>query len=281
MAVLSPAAPDPTLRRRFLQHLGWQALRQAGSTPISVVSAGVLLFAWWLTAALKLVPPLFLPPPELVLSQAWVVATRGFADATLAEHAATSLMRVGSAFVIATSIAIPLGLAMGISRVAKGIFDPLIEFYWPLPPLAYLPLVIIWLGIGEVAKVTLITLAMFAPLCIAAQAGVRSVSAERIQAARTLGASRLQVLLHVILPGALPEVLTGVRIGVGTGWSVLVAAELVASTRGLGYMTLSAAHFLVTEVVFVGIFSIAFFAIGFMLAVRALERWLTPWKGRS
>jgi taurine transport system permease protein len=87
--------------------------------------------------------------------------------------------------------------------------------------------------------------------------------------------------MHVIAPGALPEILTGVRIAIGAGWSTLVAAELVAATRGLGFMTLSAAEFLVTDVVFVGIFTIAAFALGFVFAVRALERWLTPWKGRE
>ena len=172
---------------------------------------------------------------------------------------------------------------MGLDRWVKGIFDPPIEFYWPIPPLAYLPLVIIWLGIGETAKISIIALAMFAPLVISAQAGVRSVSIGRVQAALSLGASRRQLFFHVVLPGAfaLPEILTGVRIAIGAGWSTLVAAELVAATRGLGFMTLSASEFLVTDVVFVGILTIAAFAIAFVLAVRSLERVLTPWKGKE
>jgi taurine transport system permease protein len=122
---------------------------------------------------------------------------------------------------------------------------------------------------------------MFAPLVISAQAGVRSVSVGHIQAALSLGASRRQVFMHVIAPGALPEILTGVSIAIGAGWSTLVAAELVAATRGLGFMTLSASEFLVTDVVFVGILTIAAFAIAFVLAVRSLERVLTPWKGKE
>ena len=148
----------------------------------------------------------------------------------------------------------PLGLAMGINRWVRGVFDPPISFYWPIPPLAYLPLIIIWLGIGETAKIALITLAMLAPIVVSAQAGVRSVSEGRIQAALSLGATRRQVFRHVIARGALPEILTGLRIAVGAGWGTLVAAELVAATKGLGFMTLSAAQFLVTDVVFVGIF---------------------------
>jgi taurine transport system permease protein len=176
---------------------------------------------------------------------------------------------------------VPLGLAMGLNRWFRGIFSPPIGFYWPIPPLAYLPLVIIWLGIGEVAKIAVIALAMFAPLAISAQAGVRSVALGSIQAALSLGASRRQLFVHVILPGALPEILTGVRIAIGSGWGTLVAAELVAATRGLGFMTLSASEFLVTDVVFVGIFTIAAFALAFIFALRGMERWLTPWKGKE
>jgi taurine transport system permease protein len=254
------------------------AFGQPGSSLlISLVASAGFLGLWFLVARLRLVTPLFLPSP-LEVGQAFVTVARdGFADATLLQHAGSSLMRVSIAFLVA----VPLGLAMGLNRWVKGIFDPPIEFYWPIPPLAYLPLVIIWLGIGETAKISIIALAMFAPLVISAQAGVRSVSIGRVQAALSLGASRRQLFFHVVLPGALPEILTGVRIAIGAGWSTLVAAELVAATRGLGFMTLSASEFLVTDVVFVGILTIAAFAIAFVLAVRSLERVLTPWRGKE
>jgi taurine transport system permease protein len=170
---------------------------------------------------------------------------------------------------------------MGLSRWAKGVFDTPIEFYWPLPPLAYLPLMIIWLGIGEVSKVTLLALAMFAPIVLSAQSCVRSVTPERVNAALSLGATRLQLLRDVVLPSALPEILTGVRIALGVGWGTLVAAELIAATRGIGYMIMSASHFLATDVVFVGIGLIAICAFAFSLAMRLLERWLAPWKGQG
>ena len=249
--------------------------------PIGLYSSLGLLGAWTLASELHLAPALFLPSPATVLWQFAIVAIDGFSNATLAEHAGTSLFRVLTAFVIAAGIGIPLGLAMGINRWVRGVFDPPINFYWPIPPLAYLPLIIIWLGIGETAKIALITLAMLAPIVVSAQAGVRSVSEGRIQAALSLGATRRQVFTHVIARGALPEILTGLRIAVGAGWGTLVAAELVAATKGLGFMTLSAAQFLVTEVVFVGIFSIAALALSCLAAIRLLERLLTPWKGKD
>src|SRR5690606_31788488 len=131
---------------------------------------------------------------------------------------------------IAVSLGIPLGLLMGLNRWVKGVLDTPIEFYWPLPPLAYLPLMIIWLGIGEVSKIALLTLAMFAPVVLSAQAGVRSLPLERVNAALSLGATRWQLFRDIVLPSALPEILTGIRIALGVGWATLVAAELIAST---------------------------------------------------
>jgi taurine transport system permease protein len=157
--------------------------------------------------------------------------------------------------------------------------DPLIEFYRPLPPLAYLPLVIIWLGIGELAKVVLIFLAVFAPICLNTRAGVRAVPREQLLAAASLGASRMQLIRHVVLPAALPEILTGMRVGIGFGWTTLVAAEMVAAESGLGFLVLNAKDFLATDVVIAGIFVIGVIAYGFDLALRWVEAKVVPWKG--
>jgi len=181
---------------------------------------------------------------------------------------------------LASVLGMLMGLVMGLNRWAKGILDAPIEFYWPLPPLAYLPLMIIWLGIGEVSKIALLTLAMFAPILLSAQAGVRSLPIDRINAALSLGARRRHLFFEIVLPSALPEILTGIRIALGVGWSTLVAAELIASTRGIGYMTMSASHFLATDAVFVGIAIIATCAFCFSFAMRLLERVLVPWKGK-
>jgi taurine transport system permease protein len=187
---------------------------------------------------------------------------------------------VFGAFFLACLTAIPIGILMGVSRIARGVFDPPIEFYRPLPPLAYLPLVIIWFGIDEASKVILIYLACFAPLAVAARAGVRSVTVEQINAARSLGASQFQVVWHVILPAAMPEILTGMRIAIGFGWTTLVAAEMVAATAGLGQMVLNASNFLRTDVVIMGIVVIGIIALLFDALMRKIEAVIVPWKGR-
>ncbi|MEE1925917.1 ABC transporter permease subunit [Pseudomonas sp. 148P] len=247
---------------------------------LSCVTVAAFLALWFAATNLGWVKPLFLPTPQAVWAQVVEVSRDGFADASLLTHVGWSALRVFSAFALAVLTAIPLGILMGVNRVARGIFDPLVEFYRPLPPLAYLPLVVIWMGIGEGSKVLLIYLAMFAPLALSARAGVRSVAIEQIHAAYSMGASRGQVLRHVIMPAALPEMLTGMRIAIGFGWTTLVAAEMVAATAGLGFMVLSASKFMVTEVVIMGILVIGVLALAFDFGMRALERRLVPWKGR-
>ncbi|SQC33713.1 taurine ABC transporter permease TauC [Kluyvera cryocrescens] len=247
---------------------------------LSLTTLTVLLAIWWAVAAAQWISPLFLPAPGQVLQKLIAIASpQGFMDATLWQHLAASLARIVVALLAATIIGIPVGIAMGLSPTVRGILDPLIELYRPVPPLAYLPLMVIWFGIGETSKVLLIYLAIFAPVAMSALAGVKSAQQVRIRAAQSLGASRTQVLWLVILPGALPEILTGLRIGLGVGWSTLVAAELIAATRGLGFMVQSAGEFLATDVVLAGIAVIAIIAFGLELGLRALQRRLTPWHG--
>src|SRR6202044_1363937 len=170
-----------------------------------------------IVADLRLVPHLFLPTPGEAATAAVSVFQDGYANATLFEHVGASLLRIFAAAAIAIVLGTPIGLLMGLSKWTKGVFDTPIEFYWPLPPLAYLPLMIIWLGIGELSKITLLTMAIFAPIPLSAQAGVRSVSIERVHAALSLGATRFQLLREIVLPSALPEILTGIRIALEIG----------------------------------------------------------------
>jgi taurine transport system permease protein len=253
---------------------------QGDSLAISFLSALVLFVFWSVSTGLGWVKPLFLPSPLSVFDTFVTVMTEGFAGATLFEHTWVSFLRVFGAFALAAAIGIPLGLAMGMNRVLRGIFDPPIEFYRPIPPLAYLPLMIIWFGIGELSKVLLIFLSILAPLALGTRSGVRSAAIEQVHAAYSMGATRWQVLTHVILPAAMPEILTSMRIGIGFGWTTLVAAEMVAATHGLGYMVLTASQFLQTPIVILGIVIIAIIAYGFDLLMRWLERRLVPWKGK-
>jgi len=264
---------------------------QGNSTGIAIITTVTLLFAWWLITYLEVVKPLFLPSPGQVIDRFLTTACFvipegdtecvGFSGATLWDHAWASLVRVFGSFFVAAALAIPIGIAMAVNRMARGMFDPPIEFYRPLPPLAYLPLTIIWFGIGEEQKWVLLVLAMFAPMALNARAGVRSVQIEQIHAAFSLGASRSQVLFHVILKGAMPEILTGMRIGIGFGWTTLVAAEMVAAQEGLGFMVLAAAEFLTTDVVVMGIVVIGVVAYSFDMLMRYLERKIVPWKGKA
>lgn len=268
---------DKPARQRWA--LRWPLSRQL---TLSMVTLLVLLFIWWAITALHLIGPLFLPPPQQVLLKLIQIASaQGFMDATLWQHLVASLTRIIIALVAAVVLGIPVGIAMGLNETVRGILDPLIELYRPVPPLAYLPLMVIWFGIGETSKILLIYLAIFAPVALSALAGVKSAQQVRVRAAQSLGASRWQVLWYVILPGALPEILTGLRIGLGVGWSTLVAAELIAATRGLGFMVQSAGEFLATDVVLAGIAVIAIIAFTLELGLRALQRRLTPWHGEQ
>ncbi|WP_198972552.1 ABC transporter permease subunit [Xylophilus sp. ASV27] len=253
---------------------------EGSSVGISVVTVIVLFALWFLVTNMGWVKPLFLPSPQAVLQQFYEYLTGQANDKPLWQHFMASMLRVFSAFALACVTAIPVGIAMGMSRVARGIFDPPLEFYRPLPPLAYLPLIIIWFGIDEVPKVLLIFLSCFAPLALAARSGMRSASQEQINAAYSMGASYMQVIRHVILPSALPDILVGMRIAIGFGWTTLVAAEMVAANMGLGQMVLNASNFLRTDIVIMGIIVIGVVAYLFDLLMRWLERRLVPWKGR-
>ncbi|CEJ66285.1 MULTISPECIES: taurine ABC transporter permease TauC [Citrobacter] len=273
---MSVVINDKPRRQRAL-NWRWPFSRQI---TLSLGTLAVILAVWWTVAALQLISPLFLPAPGQVLQKLITIAgPQGFMDATLWQHLAASLARIVIALLAAVLLGVPVGIAMGLSPTIRGILDPIIELYRPVPPLAYLPLMVIWFGIGETSKILLIYLAIFAPVAMSALAGVRSAQQVRVRAAQSLGASRAQVLWFVILPGALPEILTGLRIGLGVGWSTLVAAELIAATRGLGFMVQSAGEFLATDVVLAGIAVIAVIAFILELGLRALQRRLTPWHG--
>ena len=254
---------------------------QGDSLRVSAVVIAALIFVWWLVTYIGWIKPLFLPSPMGIIGAFVEVMRNGFTDSSFWEHTWISTARVFGAFLLACVIGIPLGIAMGMSPFARGVFDPPIEFYRPIPPLAYLPLMIIWFGIDELSKVLLIFLSVLAPIALGARAGVKSAAIEQIHAAYSFGATRWQVIRMVILPSAMPEIFTAMRIGIGFGWTTLVAAEMVASTAGLGYMVLSASKFLQTPIVIMGIVVIAAIAYAFDHLVRFVERRVIPWKGRA
>ncbi|SMX27100.1 Putative aliphatic sulfonates transport permease protein SsuC [Pelagimonas phthalicica] len=224
--------------------------------------------------------PIWLPAPEAVWSRFMEIASEGYRGSTLLEHLSYSLFRVFAGFILGALIGIPLGYAMGLSDWFRGWFDPIVEFMRPVPPLALIPLVIIWAGIGEEGKVILLFLAALWIMAIAARAGVSGVAISKVHAAYSLGASKTQIMRHVIVPNSLPEIFTGARVAMGVCWGTVVAAELVAAEKGAGMMIMVASKFQLTDIVIMGIILIGIIGFGIDILMRLAERALVPWKGK-
>ncbi|MGR3443389.1 ABC transporter permease subunit [Thalassococcus profundi] len=225
--------------------------------------------------------PIWLPAPEAVVARMAEIARDGYRDSTLWEHLGYSLFRVIVGFLCGAALGIPLGYAMGLSDWFRGWFDPIVEFMRPVPPLALIPLVIIWAGIGETGKIILLFLAALWIMAIAARAGVSGVNISKVHAAYSLGASKWQIMRHVIVPNSLPEIFTGARVAMGVCWGTVVAAELVAAEKGAGMMIMVASKFQLTDIVIMGIILIGVIGFGIDVLMRWAERILVPWKGRS
>ena len=261
----------------------------------SIVTVLALLAAWAVATAAAYLDPLFWPALEGslfpwddpdrakpgVIDRFVSLVTEGYRNVSLWTHVWTSVRRVLLGVLFGALAGIPLGFAMGLNSVARGILDPIVEFVRPIPPLALIPLVILWLGIDEAAKTFLLFLAALFIMLIAARAGVGSVRISKVHAAYSLGASKAQVLRYVILPNALPELFTGLRTSMGVCWGTLVAAELVAADQGVGSMMMIAKNFLQTEVVVIGIILIGAIGFAIEMLMRTLESWLVPWKGKG
>lgn len=248
---------------------------------VSVAAVVAVLTAWFIAGELRLIDPLFLPGPIEVMTTAQQLLTEGYRQIPLWQHVLVSVTRALFAFVIATLTGIPIGLMMGRSPLFNAVLDPFVQFLRPLPKLALIPLVIVWFGIGEFSKFLLIFLSTFLTVVVSAAAAVMSVPEGRIRAAQSLGVSRRQLFRHVILPSALPELFTGVRVGIGIGWTTLIAAEMIASSSGLGWMVINASSYLRTDVVILGILLLG--TIGYLLdlALVTTQRLTIHWMGKG
>ena len=246
-----------------------------------IATMAALLLLWWAATDLGWVKPIYWPSIDAVLSRAGRLWTDGFRNVDLWDHVAISIYRVLSGVFYGALLGIPLGFAMGLSSVARGLFDPVVEFLRPIPPLALIPLIILWFGIDEFAKIFLLFLASLFIMTIAARAGASGVNVSKVHAAYSLGATKLQLLRYVILPNALPEIFTGLRTSMGVCWGTVVAAELVAADRGVGSMIMIAKNFLQTDTVVIGIVIIGLIGYAIEIAMRRLEARLIPWKGKG
>jgi ABC-type nitrate/sulfonate/bicarbonate transport system permease component len=209
-----------------------------------------------------------------VLVEGWDLARSG----VIVRFAGVSLLRVLEGFAIGAGLAIPLGMIIGRVEPIADLCDPLLELARPVPALALIPLAIAWFGIGELSKVFLIAYAAFFPIVINVITGFHSVDPVHLRAARSLRASELQVFRDVVLMSAFPHVVAGLRIGMGMAFLVLVAAELIASNAGLGYLIQEARLNFHTPRIFVGIMAIGLLGYALSKALLELERWVVPWK---
>jgi len=196
-------------------------------------------------------------------------------------HIWDSFLRVFLGLIFGIIIGVPLGLFMGLNRFAKGFFDPLIELYRPVPPLAWAPLVISVLGIDNVGKVFLLFMVSLSIMIISARAGASGTQLSKIHAAHSLGASRWQILRHVIFPNSLPEILTGVRVAIGMCWGTLVAAEFLAGTTGIGFVENVAKKYFQYEVIWITIFVMGMLGLLFDVTLRKIIDKTIPWRGKG
>ena len=251
-------------------------------SPWKATAASVLLIlALWLALTQTgAVNDLFMPGPGELWSALTDLVEDGYKSRTLVEHIGDSMVRVLFGFGLGAIVGTLLGLAMGYVPVIDAVCAPFIEFLRPLPQLAYLVLLIIWFGIGEASKITLLFLTALPVSAVAARDGVRNVSATRIQAAQSLGASPWQIFRHVVFPSALAEIFTGARLAIGFVYGTLIAAEIIAGSSGIGWMIVDAGRFLRSDYVFVGILIIGLMGIALDRLLLTVERRAVHWAGK-
>jgi len=244
------------------------------------LSVAAMVLLWWGLAG-RVVSRDLLPTPLDVWAAGAEIVGQGYRGTTLWGNALSTLGRLGAGFGLAVLVGVPLGLWMGTNRVVGAAVDWIIQFMRPLPPLSYMILLILWLGTGNGSKAALLFLTAFPIVVAASAAGVRGVKQQRIQAALSLGASRGQVLRHVVLPSALPMVFTGLQVALAATFSTVVSAELMAATDGLGWMVISASYFLRNDVIVLCILLLG--GLGVLLAwtLRRLDAWVVHWRGRE
>ena len=249
--------------------------------PLSALSVTGFFAAWYAVTALHLAPANLLPSMPEVWAAFVDVLYNGYRETTLWQDIGATLGRCLAGFVLAAVTAVPLGLWMGRSQMLAASVDYIIQFMRPLPPLSYLILLILWLGTGDTSKVALLFLGAFPTIVLAAMAGVRGVSQQRIQAAQACGATQAQVFRHVVLPSCLPMVMTGLRISLAGTFSTVVAAELMAASNGLGWLVFSASQFLRTDLVMMGILILGVLGMALSRGLLSLDLWLVHWRGKA
>ncbi|MTI60175.1 MAG: ABC transporter permease subunit [Firmicutes bacterium] len=239
----------------------------------------VIFLAWYVLSRLEVFSATLVPSPFRVWTAFLGLLNDGYNGISLWGHLGASFKRLMVSLIFAIITAVPLGLLSGYFSKIEAVIDSVVEFYRPLPPLAYYTLLILWFGIDDTSKEILLFLAAFAPIYIACVSAVSKINRDYILSAKSLGANQKKVFFKIVLPACLPEIFTGVRTAFGVAYTTLVSAEMIAATSGIGWMVLDAANFLKSEVIFIGILIMGITGILINAGLRFLEKKIVFWKG--
>ena len=250
------------------------------STALSVCAVLAIFFVWAAVTNLGIVGPVYLPSPQALARTTWQLFRDGYQRIPLWDHIGYSLFRALTGFLLGVALGIPVGLVTGYNRAADAIISPIMAFVRPIPPIAFIPMVVLYFGLGEVGKVVLIFFTAFNYAQVNAHGGAANVPFAYIRAAQSIGLTNRQIFWRVILPAALPQIFTGLKVAMALSWAVVVAAELVGAQRGLGFMISDAANLFFIPVVFIGIALIGVIGLVLNAAILALETKVVHWKGR-
>lgn len=245
------------------------------------MTAVVILALWTAITSTGKISEIIFPSPEKVWRSFLNLLQNGYKGHSLWQHLFASLQRLFIAYLLAVITAIPLGLLSGYSEKIRAVFEPIIAFIRPLPPLGYYTIIILWMGIGNGSKILLLFIGAFSPIFLSCVAGVTRVKMDYINRARTLGAGKRQVFFYVILPASLPDIFVGLRNAMSGAYATSVAAEMVAAVSGIGWMVLDASKYLRSDVIFIGIILMGITGILLDKMLLILEKRLVFWKGKS
>lgn len=238
----------------------------------------VMLIVIWQIASMTVIANTSFPSPQDIVKQLYDMTINGFARYSLFEHIGISLQRVIIAFIAAVVLGVPLGLFMGWNDKINAFVKPIFEIIRPIPPIAWIPLAILWFGVGETPKIALCFLASFIPAVVNSYTGIKYVDPLLLDVALTLGAKPRSVFFEVAVPSALPAIFAGLQNGISVGWMTVVAGEMVGATRGVGFIILKGQDMSNTTIIISGMIVIGVLGALIATAIRTTERMVCPWK---
>ena len=269
-----PAANNPKISRESGKNK-----KTKTEKALTFITWATIFLTWYIVTKLGIFTPTLLPGPARVWNAFLRILENGYNGVPLWLHLGASFKRLFVALFFAIFTAVPLGLLSGYFDKVEAVIDSVVEFYRPLPPLAYYTLLVLWFGIDDTSKQILLFLAGFAPIYIACVSAVRKLNQDFVLSAKSLGAAQKDVFFKIVLPASLPEIFTGIRTAFGVAYTTLVSSEMVAATSGIGWMVLDASNFLKSDVIFVGIIIMGITGVMIDAGLRFLERKIIFWKG--